>query len=259
MIKKIANLLIKYRSDKIKSFKSYDKSLKEIANLSRNEAYMYFHQAFHHDSPNWLKDHRAYFSKESRAFGEDAFHSMWLHIFQEFKPKYIVEIGVYRGSTLSLFSLLSKQLSLDSEIHGISPLTHTGDSVSQYIKSLDYEMDIKENFKYFNLDEPVLHKGLSQDQPMIEVLASKKWDLIFIDGNHDEKAVAFDIKNALCNISDNGLIVLDDSALNTDYRKLSYSTAGHPGPSNVANDFLRRKIITEVVACGHNRAFIKCG
>ena len=184
MIKRLINLYLKRKSNKIRSFDSFSKSLLDISSLSRNDAYNYFHQAFHHASPQWLIDHRAYFSKESRSFGEDAFHSMWLHIFNEFKPKNIIEIGVYRGSTLSLFSLLSKQLSLDAEIHGISPFTHVGDSVSQYLSNLNYELDVINNFKYFNLDLPVLHKGLSQDASMIEVLNSKKWDLIFIDGNH---------------------------------------------------------------------------
>jgi len=129
MIQRAINLFAKYKADKIKSFGSYNKSISEISSLTRDEAYTYFHQAFHHASPPWLKDHRTYFSKESRSFGEDAFHSMWLHIFSEFKPRNILEIGVYRGSTLSLFSLLSKRLSLNSEVHGISPFTHIGDSV----------------------------------------------------------------------------------------------------------------------------------
>jgi predicted O-methyltransferase YrrM len=234
-----------------------DKSINEIFKLTRDEAYSYFHQGFHHASPTWLKDHRSFFSEESRSFGEDAFHSMWLHIFKEFRPKIIIEIGVYRGSTISLFSLISKQLNYNSEIHGISPFAPIGDSVSKYLSDLDYELDVENNFKFFELNSPILHKGLSQEPSMIEVMNSKKWDLIFIDGNHDEDVVDLDFKAALKNLNTNGIIVLDDSALYTEYTKLSYSTTGHPGPSNVANRYLDKNIIKEVIACGHNRAFQK--
>ncbi len=43
----------------------------------RNTIYKYYHHYFWNLSPVWLKDHRYYFSKEQRAFGEDAFHAMW--------------------------------------------------------------------------------------------------------------------------------------------------------------------------------------
>jgi len=119
-------------------------------------------------------------------------------------------------------------------------------------------LEVLNNFKYFELGPPVLHKGLSQDASMIAVINSKKWDLIFIDGNHDEEAVDLDFKAALNSINKDGIIVLDDSALYTDYTKLSYSTAGHPGPSKVASKLLHNGVVKEILGCGHNRAFQKC-
>jgi len=75
--------------------------LNEINQLytTRNLKYKYFHHFFWNLSPNWLQEHRQYFSHDMRGFGEDAFHAMWYLVFSEFKPNKILEIGVYRGQT----------------------------------------------------------------------------------------------------------------------------------------------------------------
>ena len=220
------------------------------------DQHLYFHHYFSNLSPGWLQDHRSYFSKERRAFGEDAFHAMWYQIFREFKPQKILEIGIYRGSTLSLFSLLSQKLELQSEVHGISPFTSAGDSVSKYLDHLDYYSDVEKNFNYFNLPIPFLHKGLSTDQNMVDIIESEKWDLIYIDGNHDYEVAKADFIVCSRNIKNGGLIVLDDSALNTAYKPPFYSMAGHPGPSKVASE-IDNKLFEEILSVGHNRVFKK--
>ena len=53
--------------------------------------------------PFSIINHRVYFSKEFRGFGEEAFHSMWYLLLSEFKPKNCLEIGVYRGQIISLW------------------------------------------------------------------------------------------------------------------------------------------------------------
>jgi hypothetical protein len=55
-----------------------------------------------------------------------------------------------------------------------------------------------------------------------------------------------------------GLIVLDDAALFTDYKPSFYSTAGHSGPSIVAQE-IDKKIFQEILSVGHNRVFQKEG
>ena len=146
-------------------------------NLSRNEIYKYFLFYFYKYLPKDLVKHRLYFSKLKRGFGEDAFHSMWFYLFKKFQPKNILEIGVYRGQTLSLFSILSNLESINSNVYGISPLNDTGDSVSSYI-DLNYEEDIKFNFKYFDIKNPSIIKTNSGSKKAIEFINSKKWVLI---------------------------------------------------------------------------------
>lgn len=220
------------------------------------EQYSYFHHYFWNLSPDWLQVHRFYFKKNKRGFGEDAFHAMWYFIFKEFRPTDVLEIGVYRGQTISLFALLSKKINLKTEIHAISPFTAAGDDVSKYLETLDYYNDVIENFKHFELPIPFLHKGFSTDKPMVEIIQSQLWNLIYIDGNHDYDVVKQDF--AVCSkfLKKNGLIVLDDSSLYTDYKPSHYATPGHPGPSKVALE-IDFNLFHEILSVGHNRVFKK--
>ena len=246
-----------YSKRKIKKYKD-ELSIIDIKNQlpSMIDEYNYFHHYFWNLAPEWLKDHRAYFSKDHRAFGEDAFHAMWYFVFKEFKPRKVLEIGVYRGSTLSLFSLLAQKYNLETEVHGISPFSPAGDSVSKYLTELDYYEDVRRNFSFFNLPTPILHKGFSNDIEMMEVIKAHDWDLIFIDGNHDYEVAKQDFIIGSENIRTGGLIVLDDASLNTNYKPKFYSTAGHPGPSKVASE-INRDSFREILSVGHNRVFAK--
>ena len=223
---------------------------------TRNQQYHYFHHYFWNLSPAWLKEHRDYFNQNKRGFGEDAFHAMWYFIFIEFHPTDILEIGVYRGQTLSLFSLLSQKNGVAANIHGISPFTSAGDAVSKYSEETDYYSDVISNFTHFNLPPPVLHKGFSTDEGMLPVIQSAQWDLIYIDGNHDYGVAKYDFTIAAQNIKMGGLIVLDDASFNTDFIPPLYSTAGHPGPSKLASE-IDTNLFEEILSAGHNRVFKK--
>jgi hypothetical protein len=223
-------------------------------NQSPDTAYSYYHHYFWNLSPKWLNDHRDYFRKDFRGFGEDAFHAMWFKIFNEFSPKKALEIGVYRGQVISLWGLLSKNFCLETDIHGISPFSPAGDHVSVYLKNIDYYEDVIKNCSVFNKKLPTLHMGYSTDEKMIQLIKSQSWDLIYIDGNHDYEIVKKDFEACSQSISVNGLIVLDDSALYTDYKPSSYSTAGHPGPSTLAQEIDASRF-KEILAVGHNRVF----
>lgn len=236
-----------------KKYKISDIPSKE---LSRNEVYNYFHHYYWNIAPIWLLEHRKYFKVNKRGFGEDAFHAMWLNLFEDYKPINILEIGVYRGQTISLFQLLSDKFNINSEIHCISPFSSSGDEVSNYLNNINYLEDIKINFDYFKLKYPIFHKGFSTENAMLDVIASRKWDLIYIDGNHDYNIVKTDFYNCANSLSENGIIVLDDSSMFTTYKPKFYSTSGHSGPSKIANE-IDTNYFTEILAVGHNRVFQK--
>src|SRR5437016_2781231 len=106
------------------------------------ECLRYFHQRL----PQELKAHRAYFIK--RGFGENPFHVMWHLLFQQFKPANFLEIGVFRGQTLSLVALCAHLKGLPCQTYGISPFLPAGDPSPLYRKDLDYYADTLANFDH---------------------------------------------------------------------------------------------------------------
>jgi hypothetical protein len=204
--------------------------------------------------PEELKKHRRYFLQDQRGFGEDAFHVMWWMLFQKLRPSQFLEIGVYRGQTLSLAAMLQNDLRITGHITGISPFTPSGDAVSSYRSDVDYLADTKTNFAHFNLTEPDLVRAFSTDSAARERVARELWDAIYIDGNHDYEIARADWELCAKQVHKEGIIVLDDSAQNTAYRPPAFATAGHPGPSRVAGEVNRNRF-REILRVGHNRVF----
>lgn len=214
------------------------------------ECFRYFHQRL----PIELRNHRKYFTSHRRGFGEDAFHVMWFLIFNELQPESFLEIGVYRGQTLSLAAILARRLRLNCFLQGISPFSPVGDSVSEYRKGLDYYADTLANFAHFSLPAPTLLKAYSTDSSAQELIRSRPWSVIYIDGNHDYEVAKQDWNLCAQNLQPHGLIILDDAGLTTDYHPPLFATGGHPGPSRVAQEVDRNRF-REILQVGHNRAF----
>lgn len=207
--------------------------------------------------PKSIKLHREYFSKNNRGFGEPIFHLMWFEIFCKYKPLRILEIGVYRGQTLSLFCLLAKGINPDLkfEVHGISPFDSTGDSVSLY-SDMDYIKDCKNNLNFFKCTNYYLHKLLSLDPAAIELVAGVEWDLIYIDGSHEYEVVKRDFENALAALKVGGIIVLDDSSLYYSHSENPERFWGWPGPSRVASTIASVEM-KHIGIIGHNNVYLK--
>ena len=229
----------------------WPKSLKDPTGF-----YLDHFRFFHQRLPSELRGHREYFVHERRGFGEDAFHVMWYLLFREFKPKSFLEIGVYRGQTLTLAALLSRMNGFSAEVCGISPFSSAGDSVSRYRDNVDYFEDTLKNFSHFQLPSPRLVRAFSTDPEAKQFIASKQWDMIYIDGNHDYEVARQDWEICSQNVKVGGVIVLDDSGLTTAYRPPHFATGGHPGPSRLAQE-IDRKHFLELLQVGHNRAFQK--
>jgi hypothetical protein len=206
--------------------------------------------------PATLKAHRKYFTQQARGFGEDAFHVMWRMIFQELHPKAFLELGVYRGQTLSLAALLQQQVGIKGSVTGISPFTASGDSVSDYRGDVDYYLDTLANFSYFGLPAPDLVRAFSTDKTAQDRISRQLWDVIYIDGNHDYVVAKADWDLCRTAVRKGGLIVLDDASLGTKFSPPAFATAGHPGPSQVAGE-VDASEFSEVLRVGHNRVFRK--
>lgn len=221
---------------------------------SRNDLYAYMHHYSHQLLMEDLQQHRKYFSLESRGFGEDAFHAMWFALFREFKPSTVLEIGVYRGQVISLWALLAEKLGFDCDVHGISPFTPAGDNVSSYLQNIDYYGDVLEHHNHFGLNAPSLYRGFSTELGATEYIKRRSWDLIYIDGSHDYDVALQDYIICRDQLSQNGILVMDDSSLYTDYIPPRFAFAGHPGPSQVVKDLAMNELHF-LGGVGHNNVF----
>jgi hypothetical protein len=214
-------------------------------------------RVFHgRDFPADLKEHRAYFQTAGRGFGEDAFHVMWWMIFRELRPVRFLEIGVYRGQTLSLAASLQRLFQIEGTVTGLSPFSPAGDACSTYRTQVNYYEDTLANFGHFNLPRPELVQAYSTDDEARERVAREEWDAVYIDGNHDYEVARADWDMCAARTRKGGLIVLDDSASLTSYDPPAFATAGHRGPSQLAEE-IDRSVFREVLRVGHNRVFEK--
>ena len=221
------------------------------------DLYRYMHHYFHQRSPKRLREHRNYFLQEQRGFGEDAMHAMWWLLFLEERPQRCLEIGVYRGQVISLWTQLSQMMGYSAEIHGISPLTPAGDVVTgEYLDTIDYEQDIIQNFAHFQLGKPQLCKAYSTDQRAIDTIESQKWDLIYIDGSHDYDVVVKDYDICKANLTSNGWLIFDDAAAQLPYSPPPFAFAGHPDPSRLIVETVQNEM-TLIGNVGHNVIFKK--
>jgi hypothetical protein len=224
----------------------YDRNLsftQAVATFSDpNKLYAYMHHYLHYLCPQRLRDHRKYFKQELRGFGEDAFHAFWWLLLSEYKPQSMLEIGVYRGQVMSLWGVIGKYLEYSAEIHGISPFSPLGDSVSAYLKNLDYMDDVLETFRFWKIDAPVLVRALSTNQKAIAHIQKHPWDLIYIDGSHDFEIVLSDYRLCRDNLNYGGILVLDDASLGTSFHPPRFSFVGHPGPSRVAREYADKEM-----------------
>lgn len=220
-------------------------------NLERNLLYVRFKSEFR-KSPVWLRNHRYYFRSENRGFGEDAFHVGWLFLFNHFRISRALEIGVYRGQTISLWALIGKELNLKLQVYGISPLSNSGDSVSKYL-TLNYEKDILGHFKKFDLPSPILVRDFSTSKSAKKLIENGNWDLVYIDGSHEYEDVLSDFESSLKGLRSGGILVMDDSSLYTNFR---LSFPGHPGPSEVLREN-NCPNLRHIFSIGHNNFFQK--
>jgi Methyltransferase domain len=220
------------------------------------ERYGYAHNYFRLRAPEIIREHRRYFTQDFRGYGEQAFHAMWYLLMLERHPRKMLEIGVYRGQTVSLWALIAKHTHCQVEARGVTPLIGLGDEVSTYLE-IDYAKDIREHYAHFELGEPTITRALSTDPEGVATIRDGgPWDVVYIDGCHDRAVVEHDFHNSLAGLSHDGLIVMDDAALFHPMPPPPFAFRGHPGPSEVAEQ-IAAKEMRPLGSVGHNVVFIR--
>lgn len=222
----------------------------------------------------FLKNHRDFIEENKLGFGDRAFGFMWYLLLNEFigKKANFLEIGVFKGQIVSLWSLISKELNLNSTIHGITPLKGNPLPKNKIAKKLlsifsnkykknyeagnfyensDYLIIIKNVFKNFNLDFNInIHKGYSNDPLIQKEIDEISFDIIYIDGDHSFEGVLSDIEIYSKKLNLGGYLIMDDASFflpGTVFWKghKPVSEAVEKMPSNFAN----------ILNVGHNRVY----
>jgi hypothetical protein len=152
-----------------------------------------------------LKEHRDFVEGHVYGFGQRAFWWLWKILVDELpkEPK-MLEIGVFKCATLSLWQLLNHE----SIIYGVSPMNGEG---------LDWKADYYEPLRIihdrYKQTYPVIIEGLSEDKEVI-IRAENygEYDCVYIDGGHARRHIDNDMQYYAPMVKPSGYLVIDDCA-----------------------------------------------
>ena len=167
----------------------------------------YFLKKLSEDSQ--LFNYRYFIKKNKFGYGEDEFMILWDLIVKSMPPTFsFCEIGVHKGQILTLIRLLADRYQKRVMRYGVSPMN--GDKTT--FKG-DFNLDVRVLHKNFRLEtDYVILQGYSTEEPIIKKASvHSPFDILYIDGSHRKEDVESDFINYLPMISDNGLLVVDDS------------------------------------------------
>lgn len=162
------------------------------------------------NSCEWLKEHRDFVEQNAFGFGERSFHWFWKLLVDEMPKEFeFLEIGIFRGQSLSLIELLAIKANKVVYRWGISPLDSTDGHWSS-----DYKADIKRIHDEFNIEESYeIYEGLSTDNRFVQCANdTSPYDIIYLDGGHTFDVVTLDFKNYPCMTKVGGYFIVDDAA-----------------------------------------------
>jgi hypothetical protein len=187
----------------------------------------------------WLREHRAWVERYQFGYGQRAFHYLWYLLIQSLgtggTPVRVLEIGVFKGQTISLAQLIGRALGIEVSVTAISPLQGNYSPrplwrhwlrlladrqfrVQYCLGNLhpqgDYLSDIRRIFRQFDLDldRVQLLRGLSTDRAIVEATREQRFSLVFIDGDHSFDVAKFDIETYTPLVAPGGYAIIDDAA-----------------------------------------------
>lgn len=154
-----------------------------------------------------LNAHRTWVEQHIFGFGERAFPWLWHLVVQELPKNFtFLEIGVFKGQTLSLVKLLADMQGKKVKRYGVTPLSSEGG-----VWESDYRKDIETIHDQFKLTKDYnILEGLSEDPAIIERANKLKLDVLYIDGGHEERHITNDIVEYSHLVKPGGFMVIDD-------------------------------------------------
>lgn len=170
------------------------------------EYHAHIHESFIENVNNnhELNIHRTWVSDHVWGFGERSFWWMWKLLCDNLPNDFsFLEVGVFKGATLSVIKLLRP----DADIFGITPLDSTGIDWED-----DYRQRIHDIFDKFNNSKyPHIFHGRSDDDKVVAAATMLKYDVVYLDGGHGRVDIDNDFKHYAKLVKANGYLVVDDA------------------------------------------------
>lgn len=225
-----------------------------------------------------LAAHRAHVEANQLGFGDPAFHALWACLLAEAGRRFgrfrALEIGIYKGQVISLWSLLARELRLDAELHALGPLAGNPPpapslwqrlryrfdrnyreevKTGNFYAAEDYEAVVRAHFAHHGLDfEAVkIHRGYSTDPDILAKLQDARFEIIYVDGDHREAGARHDFATFGAKVVPGGWLIADDAAFDLpgDTFWKGYAEV------TVALSELKPLGFKNVLNVGHNRVF----
>lgn len=174
-----------------------------------------------------LREHRDWVQNNIFGFGEKSFWWLWKLICEELPERpYMMEIGIFKGATLSLWHLLKPK----AFTCGISPMNGAGTGWTED----DYWGHLNTIFGKFNAETkdknpPIIIEGLSQaDNILTDMnrlsLEIGGFNMIYVDGDHSYSVALSDLTNYSRFIKPGGYLVIDDCNCDLNFPPTGYFT-----------------------------------
>ena len=226
-----------------------------------------------------LVAHRRHVEQAQLGFGDAAFHALWARLLDAAAEKFgdvrALEIGVFKGQVISLWSLLSRERNLRVQVSALSPLS--GQPLpghSRLVRWLRYRLDrrfreridngdfyaaedyegiVRAHFTHHGLDfgQVRLHRGYSTNQSLLTQLRDETYHLVYVDGDHTLAGARHDFTTFGPKVVPGGWLVADDAGCDLPG---SGFWKGHAAVSTAVQD-LPALGFTNVLNVGHNRIY----
>ncbi len=208
------------------------------------------------DALPWLRAHRDFIESAQFGFGDRPFHWLyWLLVQQMPQDFAFLEVGVFKGQVTSLIALCAKQCAKNAVVFGVTTLKNTPDVRCRYPDG-DYAKWIAEIHNKFEVPQPLLIVGRSDDPKVIQAVQLRSYDLVLIDGSHDYLDVVHDIENYAKCVKMGCFLLMDDASIN----RLNVGTcwSGLEDVAQAVKDTLDKdERFKFLMAVGHLNVFVK--
>jgi predicted O-methyltransferase YrrM len=225
-----------------------------------------------------LAAHRRHVEENKLGFGDPAFHAMWASLLTAAAGRFgtvrALEIGVFKGQVISLWSLLARELALAVEVTALGPLAGQPRPRTTVLSKIRYRLDrrfreqidnanfyadenypaiVSAHFAHHGLDfsRVKLHRGFSTDPKILADLQHASFHLIYVDGDHSHAGALHDFKTFAAKIPVGGWLVADDAG--SDLPGTTF-WKGHEAVSR-AVQVMPSLGFKNVLNVGHNRIF----